>query len=62
MLLEGCTEGGIGMYMRRVVRWHERTTHAFRSQRNARGEHYMPEHAAQVAVTVSSLDVQCANS
>ena len=58
MLLEGCTEGGIGMYMRRAVRCHERTTHAFWSQRNARGEHHTPEHAAQVTATVTSLEVQ----
>ena len=57
----GALRGGIGVYMRAV--WcHERNALAFGSQRNALGEHYTPEHAAQVAVTVSSLDVQCANS
>ena len=57
MLLEGTVRGGIGVYMRAV--WcHERNAHAFESQRNALGEHYTPEHAAQVTVTVSSLDVQ----
>ena len=45
----------------RVVWCHERNAHAFGSQRKALGEHYTPEHAAQVAVTVSSLDVQWAN-
>ena len=49
--------GGIGVHMRAV--WcHERNTYAFGPQRNALGEHYTPEHAAQVKVTVSSLDVQ----
>ena len=42
----------------RGVWCHERNTHAFESQRNALGEHYTPELAAQVTVTVSSLEVQ----
>ena len=53
----GALRGGFEVYMRAV--WcHERNTYAFGSQRNALGEHYTPEHAAQVKVTVSSLDVQ----
>ena len=53
----GALRGGIGVYMRAV--WcHERNAHAFGSQRNALCEHYTPEHAAQVTVTVSSLEVQ----
>ena len=42
----------------RAVWCHERNAHAFGSQRKALGEHYTPEHAAQVTVTVSSLEVQ----
>ena len=42
----------------RAVWCHERNAHAFRSQRKALGEHYTPEHAAQVTVTVSSLELQ----
>ena len=56
----GALRGGIGVYMRAV--WcHERNAHAFGSQRKALGEHYTPEHAAQVTVTVSLLEVQWAN-
>ena len=42
----------------RAVWCHERNARAFESRRNALGEHYTPEHAAQVTVTVSSLEVQ----
>ena len=56
----GALRGGIGVYMRGV--WcHERNTHAFEPQRNALCEHYTPELAAQVTVTVSLLEVQWAN-
>ena len=47
----------LGVYVRAV--WsHERNTHVFGFQQSALGEHYTPEHAAQVTVTVSSLEVQ----
>ena len=59
----GALRGGIGVYMRAV--WcHERGAHTCGFQRNALDEryaldeHYTPEHAAQVTVTVSSLEVQ----
>ena len=45
----------------RAVWCHERNAHAFGSQRKVLGEHYTPEHAAQVTVTVSLLEVQWAN-
>ena len=42
----------------RGVWCHERNARAFGSRRNTLGEHYTPEHAAHVTVTVSSLEVQ----
>ena len=45
----------------RGVWCHERNAHAFGSRRKALGEHYTPEHAAQVTVTVSLPEVQWAN-
>ena len=53
----GALRGEIGVYMR-AVWYQERIAHARGSQRNALGEHCTPEQAAQVTVTISSLEVQ----